>query len=465
MSKIPCEVIRDLFPSYIDHLTSDKSDEMIEEHLAECQECTDILNSMRGDEPEKEPAGSTQDKEIDFLKKNRKRNKWIIFGAIGVIVVILVVLFITRYMIGTRISDITGDFLLWDVNVDGNHLSLDGRVVDDIFKFTGVSFTEKDGVVHGEAKVVPSGFVTGILYGKDYHCEYDAKEPIKQVEINARVLWSEGEEISAIASALYITRHDYIGNITENFATANFLGISNYLGPFTNELQTAEEPFGWKLILSEDIPSDRLKVRETDMESFAYVLLAVINNLREVSYEYTVDGKTAEKTVTAKDATEYFGRDIKECYDHVSLLDQLIHKTGLDRYVSGAEFESSIAWENDSQTALTQIVVHVVNNSGEDLSGITMGVSIDGGIQENQGMVNADGTDIFKGQMLQFVIDITDHAKNLTQDSMLELNFSVVTKSGEVIEIPGTLRIPAKSSSLNDIHITGNQQDGFSVSR
>ena len=37
MSKIPCEMIQDLLPSYIDELTSDVTDREIEAHMMECQ--------------------------------------------------------------------------------------------------------------------------------------------------------------------------------------------------------------------------------------------------------------------------------------------------------------------------------------------------------------------------------------------------------------------------------------------
>ena len=37
MNKIPCEIIRDLFPSYIDQLTSDKTNLAVEEHIKECK--------------------------------------------------------------------------------------------------------------------------------------------------------------------------------------------------------------------------------------------------------------------------------------------------------------------------------------------------------------------------------------------------------------------------------------------
>lgn len=47
--KIKCEVIRDLFPSYIDGLTSRESNQLIEEHLGECRECREYLDEMKED--------------------------------------------------------------------------------------------------------------------------------------------------------------------------------------------------------------------------------------------------------------------------------------------------------------------------------------------------------------------------------------------------------------------------------
>ena len=39
MSKIPCEMIQDLLPSYIDELTSDITNREIEAHMKECERC------------------------------------------------------------------------------------------------------------------------------------------------------------------------------------------------------------------------------------------------------------------------------------------------------------------------------------------------------------------------------------------------------------------------------------------
>ena len=40
---LPCEIVRDLLPSYIDELTSEMSTKAVDEHLKECEKCQNIL--------------------------------------------------------------------------------------------------------------------------------------------------------------------------------------------------------------------------------------------------------------------------------------------------------------------------------------------------------------------------------------------------------------------------------------
>jgi len=50
--KKECEVIRDLLPLYVDEICSETSRELVDEHLQECPECTDMLNKLRKTEIE-----------------------------------------------------------------------------------------------------------------------------------------------------------------------------------------------------------------------------------------------------------------------------------------------------------------------------------------------------------------------------------------------------------------------------
>ena len=45
--KLVCDTVRDLLPMYIDHMTSEVSNESIEEHISDCGECRTVLEQMR----------------------------------------------------------------------------------------------------------------------------------------------------------------------------------------------------------------------------------------------------------------------------------------------------------------------------------------------------------------------------------------------------------------------------------
>lgn len=47
MSKLNCEIIRDLIPSYVDGICSQSSREAVEEHVEECAECRASLETLR----------------------------------------------------------------------------------------------------------------------------------------------------------------------------------------------------------------------------------------------------------------------------------------------------------------------------------------------------------------------------------------------------------------------------------
>ena len=46
MSMVDCKVIRDLMTLYIDGLSSEESNEIIEHHIKKCSECNDYLNGL-----------------------------------------------------------------------------------------------------------------------------------------------------------------------------------------------------------------------------------------------------------------------------------------------------------------------------------------------------------------------------------------------------------------------------------
>lgn len=88
MKNTPCEVIKDLLPLYVDDICSEKSKDIIEEHLVECEECRNYLDSLKGEIPpiDTEPdVAEIQEAETTFFKKVKHKmtiQKWIFCGTL-----------------------------------------------------------------------------------------------------------------------------------------------------------------------------------------------------------------------------------------------------------------------------------------------------------------------------------------------------------------------------------------------
>lgn len=114
-----CDIIKDLLPSYIEGLTSKTSNEEIEKHLDTCEECRTFYQEMTGEIKEKLPV--TEVKELDYLKKIRKKNfrtVAIVAGSVAVVLLILVSLFAVGFPVSSKDMDMT-------YKLKDNHLEID----------------------------------------------------------------------------------------------------------------------------------------------------------------------------------------------------------------------------------------------------------------------------------------------------------------------------------------------------
>jgi len=58
-------------------------------------------------------------------------------------------------------------------------------------------------------------------------------------------------------------------------------------------------------------------------------MLASVENVGVISFEYKSEGREYSVTVTEEEASEYAGRNVKECYRDAVLLQELLEKTEL----------------------------------------------------------------------------------------------------------------------------------------
>lgn len=116
---LECGIIKDLFPSYIDGLTSKESDHMIEEHLENCAECREYLEAMKteltsGKYTEINKAQAKAEIRA-FKKLGRRMGYAVIITAF--IVALLCGVYESYFCVG--VSTLSGDVEITYENVDG----------------------------------------------------------------------------------------------------------------------------------------------------------------------------------------------------------------------------------------------------------------------------------------------------------------------------------------------------------
>ncbi len=325
MNKLPCEVVRDLLPSYVDGLTSEMTNRLVDEHIGTCAPCRAALDAMRA--PEAAPDGAGEEREIDYLRKNRRRNRIVaLLSAALALVLALSAAALRLFAIGDPLSESAAVARELRVADDRLSFTLKLSTSDSARSVAQVTVSRSDGVVTLE----PTAVLSSALHRGECDVTYQGTEPVRRICVGGRVLWDDGAEISASAAGVFSTRHDYVGDMPANGRTANALELTRRFGPYENELRTSERPYCWTLRLQTDVTAGSREWMEKRMEAAACAMLAVIGNLDEVRFVYTADGAAAEKTVTAADATEYLGQDVKACYESPRLLDELICKAGLE---------------------------------------------------------------------------------------------------------------------------------------
>lgn len=94
--KTECEIVQDLLLGYVDETLNKESKKLVEKHLIECENCSERLKEIREDIKQNQ---NNQKKEIDYLKKIRRKSKIkSVLIAIGIILLIIFVLYMNKFI-------------------------------------------------------------------------------------------------------------------------------------------------------------------------------------------------------------------------------------------------------------------------------------------------------------------------------------------------------------------------------
>ena len=311
MKNIPelsCAIVEDLLPTYVEGLTSEETNMAVESHLASCPACAAKRAAMGAEDVPSEEAAGEASREVDYLKKVRRRGRRRIMLAVLATLLVLAAGFAAKaLLIGSPLDPdrmVVTSFYQWDGRFQVTVVSTDSGVA-----FHGWTEENQDGVVSITARSVLPSF----LYHTDGGTRSFSSKGVTEIWLGkvgeGRLIWQEDTEISADAWALYQAQTPYVG---DNSAVGRVLAaVDTWYGPpivdYTISLQTSSEPYGLTIHFDSVTAYVSGAGRSLDKRMYAIApsLLALIGNLGEVLWTYAApDGTAVTRSVTLEEVDQ-----------------------------------------------------------------------------------------------------------------------------------------------------------------
>lgn len=311
MKNIPelsCAIVEDLLPTYVEGLTSEETNMAVESHLASCPACAAKRAAMGAEDVPSEEAAGEASREVDYLKKVRRRGRRRIMLAVLATLLVLAAGFAAKaFLIGSPLDPdrmVVTSFYQWDGRFQVTVVSTDSGVA-----FHGWTEENQDGVVSITARSVLPSF----LYHTDGGTRSFSSKGVTEIWLGevgeGRLIWQEDTEISADAWALYQAQTPYVG---DNSAVGRVLAaVDTWYGPpivdYTISLQTSSEPYGLTIHFDSVTAYVSGAGRSLDKRMYAVAptLLALIGNLGEVRWTYAApDGTAVTRSVTLEEVDQ-----------------------------------------------------------------------------------------------------------------------------------------------------------------
>ena len=311
---LTCGVVRDLLPSYVEGLTSQETNTAVECHLADCPDCTRLRADLAGETP----PPPEEVKEVDYLKKVKRRGRRRVVAAVAVTVLVLALGIAAKlFLIGSPAN--------WDTWENYNFTArtnvpnqLDISFYPDELPDTAYynwNVTNENGIVRVSArKVLPS-----VFHDTSEHWEHISLSGVREVWVANQLVWQGGVVISPQMDRVYQTKTPYVGNASAVGQVVS-AGRFDWLGDYTMELQTSAQPY--RLTLNFSDPQSSQAFHPQDLYQDMAAALAVIGNLDEIECAFQdEDGQPWSYVLTVEELNQalpqivstYNERSQKDC--------------------------------------------------------------------------------------------------------------------------------------------------------
>lgn len=322
---LTCAVVGDLLPAYAEGLTTPETNAAVERHLAGCPDCAAKLAAMRAPEPEAEPEETA--KEVDYLKKVKRRSwKRVVLAIFLTLLVLTGAAAAMVFVVGSPASAETMMVRTW---TEEETLLVEVTSSVSANAWWGWDTEVENGIVTITAREVIVSPIHPEVYGRIGV----PLEGVEEVYLCERLIWQDGVTITRETLNLMEARTPYVGDASAVGRLIGYTEISQ-LGGCTLSLQTSIEPYGCTVDFQTVMGTEN-RVDEI-MERAAFRLLALVGNLGEVSWTYTdATGEVHTGTVTEADYLPLLGNPLLE-YNGVSFSQELDVQDSLKNYTDTA---------------------------------------------------------------------------------------------------------------------------------
>lgn len=287
--KLPCSVVQDLLPNYIEHCTSEETNKEMEEHLKECDACRKLYEEMEN------PVEEAQEKELDYLKKVKQKNlKKVGIAIVATLAILLLFIMGNKYLIGNW-----GD---WGYNFGVHAVEVkDGKIQANIYArnaaISKIKFENKGKVDELHVRTVPYSIFP---LETNRVMELPLPKEGRYLILADYVVNAKGEVFTRQAYEMIENRTAYVG---EAGAVSMLLSImeTNLDGnAFSLSLNTMEEPYSIHLSFQNKLN----EIEKTNLRYKASIVLSCIDNcdtlyIEDAEGEFKVENKEKVKTVEA----------------------------------------------------------------------------------------------------------------------------------------------------------------------
>ena len=288
---LSCAVVRDLLPSYIDGLTAPETNDAVETHLRGCPDCARLHRQMAAPE---EPAAPTADREVDYLRQVRRKSRLRVALAVLVTAALLMGGLAAKiFLIGSPAD--TGA-MAWEVTETDTGIRVQVISSASANAYWGWKLTREGNLMTITCR---EGLVSPIHPAAYGDIDVTISPGVTEVRLGDRVVWQEGTAIDRRVLVAWNARTPYVGDMPALNQLAGALDIRGQCGDYTNALHTSNRPYGWTLeFLDYGWNQKDTVLRDREMERLSLLLLALVDNLDEVSWTW----KDQSRTVTLAEA-------------------------------------------------------------------------------------------------------------------------------------------------------------------